>query len=132
MENIRPIKTEADYDWAIAEITRYFENEPEVGSADGDRFDVLATLIEAYEDRHYPIEAPDPVEAIRSHMELFNLSRKALADVIGSSPRATEVLNRKRALTMDMVFRLNREWHIPAEVLVQPYHLAKDRERKRA
>jgi HTH-type transcriptional regulator/antitoxin HigA len=132
MENIRPIKTEADYDWAIAEITRYFENEPEVGSADGDRFDVLATLIEAYEDKHYPIEAPDPVEAIRSHMELFNLSRKALADVIGSSPRATEVLNRKRALTMDMVFKLNREWHIPAEVLVQPYHLAKDRERKRA
>ena len=87
MENIRPIKTEADYDWAIAEITRYFENEPEVGSADGDRFDVLATLIEAYEDKHYPIEAPDPVEAIRSHMELFKLSRKALADVIGSSPR---------------------------------------------
>ena len=132
MENIRPIKTEADYDWAIAEITRYFENEPEVGSADGDRFDVLATLIEAYEDKHYPIEAPDPVEAIRSHMELFNLPRKALADVIGSSPRATEVLSRKRALTMDMVFKLNKEWHIPAEVLVRPYHLAKDKERKRA
>jgi len=132
MENIRPIKTEADYDWAIAEITKYFENEPEVGSADGDRFDVLATLIEAYEDKHYPIEAPDPVEAIRSHMELFNLPRKALADVIGSSPRATEVLSRKRALTMDMVFKLNKEWHIPAEVLVRPYHLAKDKERKRA
>jgi HTH-type transcriptional regulator/antitoxin HigA len=132
MENIRPIKTEADYDWAIAEITKYFDNEPEVGSTDGDRFDVLATLIEAYEDKHYPIEAPDPVEAIRSHMELFKLSRKALADVIGSSPRATEVLNRKRALTMDMVFKLNKEWHIPAEVLVRPYHLAKDKERKRA
>ena len=58
MENIRPIKTEADYDWAIAEITRYFENEPEVGTPDGDRFDVLATLIEAYEDEHYPIDAP--------------------------------------------------------------------------
>jgi len=132
MENIRPIKTEADYDWAIAEITKYFENEPEVGSADGDRFDVLATLIEAYEDKHYPIEAPDPVEAIRSHMELFNLPRKALADVIGSSPRATEVLSRKRALTMEMVFKLNKEWHIPAEVLVRPYHLARDKERKRA
>ncbi|MER8376374.1 type II toxin-antitoxin system HigA family antitoxin [Mesorhizobium sp. M1409] len=132
MENIRPIKTEADYDWAIAEISRYFENEPEVGTPDGDRFDVLATLIEAYEDEHYPIEAPDPVEAIRSHMELFNLSRKALAEVIGSSPRATEVLNRKRALTLDMVFKLNKEWNIPAEVLVQPYHLANDRERKRA
>jgi HTH-type transcriptional regulator/antitoxin HigA len=136
MENIRPIKTEADYDWAIAEITKYFESEPEVGTPDGDCFDVLATLIEAYEDEHYPIEAPDPVEAIRSHMELFNLSRKALAEVIGSSPRATEVLNRKRALTLDMVFKLNKElnkeWNIPAEVLVQPYHLANDRERKRA
>lgn len=132
MENIRPIKTEADYDWAIAEITRYFENEPEVGSSDSDRFDVLATLIEAYEDKHYPIEAPDPVEAIHSHMELFNLPRKALAEVIGSSPRATEVLNRKRALTLDMIFKLNKEWNIPAEILVQPYHLANDRGRKRA
>jgi HTH-type transcriptional regulator/antitoxin HigA len=127
MENIRPLKTQADYDWAIAEIGKYFENEPEVGSPEGDRFDVLATLIEAYEDKHYPIELPDPVEAIRSHMMLFNLPRKALADVIGSSPRATEVLNRKRALTMDMVFKLNKEWHIPAEVLIRPYHLAKDR-----
>ncbi|QND55717.1 helix-turn-helix domain-containing protein [Mesorhizobium huakuii] len=62
MENIRPIETEADYDWAIGEITKYFENEPEVGSLDGDCFDVLATLIEAYEDKHYPIEAPDPVD----------------------------------------------------------------------
>ncbi|RVA91129.1 type II toxin-antitoxin system HigA family antitoxin [Mesorhizobium sp. M7A.F.Ca.US.006.04.2.1] len=132
MENIRPIKTVADYDWAIAEIAKYFENEPEVGSLDGDRFDVLATLIEAYEDKHYPIEAPDPVEAIHSHMELFNLSRKALAEVIGSSPRATEVLNKKRALTLDMVFKLNKEWKIPAEVLVQPYHLANDRGRRRA
>lgn len=125
MDNIRPIRTEDDYNWALTEITRYFENEPEVGSPDGDRFDVLAALIEAYEDKHYPIEAPDPVDAIHSHMELFNLSRKALAEVIGSSPRATEVLNRKRALTLDMVFKLNREWHIPAEILIRPYHLAK-------
>ncbi|MFA6157487.1 type II toxin-antitoxin system HigA family antitoxin [Mesorhizobium sp.] len=132
MENIRPIKTKADYDWAIAEITRYFENEPEVGSSEGDRFDVLATLIEAYEDKHYPIESPDPVEAIQSHMQLFNLSRKALAEIIGSSPRATEVLNRQRALTMDMVFKLNKEWNIPAEILVQPYHLAHGGGRKRA
>ena len=126
MENIRALKTEADYDWAIAEITRYFEDEPKAGTPEGDRFDVLATLIEAYEDKHYPIEALDPVEAIRSHMTLFDLPRKALAEVIGSSPRATEILNRKRALTMDMVFKLNKEWHIPAEVLIQPYHLAKD------
>ena len=62
MENIRPIKTEADCDWAIAEITKYFENEPEVGSLDGDLFDVLATLIEAYEDKRCLIEASDPVD----------------------------------------------------------------------
>jgi HTH-type transcriptional regulator/antitoxin HigA len=65
-------------------------------------------------------------------MMLFDLPRKALADVIGSSPRATEVLNRKRALTMDMVFKLNKEWHIPAEVLIQPYHLAQGTSRNRA
>jgi HTH-type transcriptional regulator/antitoxin HigA len=126
MENIRALKTQADYDWAIAEITRYFEDEPKARTPEGDRFDVLATLIESYEDKHYPIEALDPVEAIRSHMTLFDLPRKALAEIIGSSPRATEILNRKRALTMDMVFKLNKEWHIPAEVLIQPYHLAKD------
>ncbi|PBB24584.1 transcriptional regulator [Mesorhizobium sp. WSM4312] len=65
MENIRSLKTEADYDWAIAEITRYFDNEPEVGSLDGDRFDVLATLIEAYENKRYLIEASDPVDGSR-------------------------------------------------------------------
>lgn len=127
MENIRPIKTEADYVWAIAEITRYFENEPEVGSPDGDRFDVLATLIEAYEDKHYPIEAPDPIQAIHAHMKLFDLTRRDLAAVIGSSPRATEILARKRALTVDMIQRLNKAWKIPAEALVQPYHLARER-----
>lgn len=126
MMDIRPIRTEADYEWALAEIARYFENEPEIGSPEGDRFDVLATLIEAYEDEHYPIAAPDPVDAIQSHMELFGLSQKKLAEVFGSSSRASEVLNRKRALTLDMVFKLNKEWRIPADILVQPYHLAKD------
>ncbi|WP_244480734.1 helix-turn-helix domain-containing protein [Mesorhizobium sp. Root157] len=132
MENIRPIKTEDDYNWAVAEITRYFEKEPEVGSADGDRFDVLSDLIEAYENKHYPISAPDPVEAIHSHMELFDLPRRALVEVIGSSPRASEILSRQRALTVDMIYKLNKEWHIPAEVLVQPYHLADGEQLKRA
>lgn len=124
MENIRPIKTEDDYNWAIAEITKYFENEPEVGSDEGDRFEVLATLIEAYEDEHYPISAPDPVEAIASHMAYFSLPRKALAEVFGSPSRASEILNRKRSLTLDMVYALNKKWNIPAEVLIKPYHLA--------
>lgn len=126
MENIRPIKTDADYDWAISEITKYFENEPEVGSPDGDRFDVLATLIEAYEDKRYPIEAPDPVEAIQAYMEMADLKQTGLAEVIGSRSRASEVLNRIRPLTMDMAFKIHQHWHIPAEVLIQPYHLAKD------
>jgi HTH-type transcriptional regulator/antitoxin HigA len=123
MDNIRPIRTEADYAWAIAEITRYFDNEPEVGSPDGDRFDVLATLIEAYEDRHYPISAPDPVETIVAHMEMAGLTQGALAELLGSRSRASEILHRKRPLTMDMAYRLHTEWHIPAEALLQPYQL---------
>ena len=126
MDNIRPIKTAADYEWAIAEITPYFENEPEVGSPEGDRFDVLATLIEAYENRHYPIETPDPVEAISAHLEMSGLKQSALAEVVGSRSRASEILNRKRPLTIDMAYRIHRDLHIPAEILLQPYHLAKE------
>jgi HTH-type transcriptional regulator/antitoxin HigA len=123
MDNIRPIRNDADYEWAIAEITRYFENEPEVGSPDGDRFDVLAALIEAYEDKHYPISVPDPVQAIVAHMEMAGLKQRNLAEVLGSRSRASEVLRRKRPLTMDMAHKLFKEWHIPAEALLQPYHL---------
>lgn len=126
MENIRPIKTEADYDWAITEVTAYFDNQPEPGTADGDRFDVLSALIEAYENEHHPISAPDPIEAIKAYMEIHGLNQAAFATVVGSRSRASELLNRRRALTMDMAFKINREWHIPAEVLIQPYHLAND------
>jgi HTH-type transcriptional regulator / antitoxin HigA len=124
MKNVRPIRTEEDYDWAIAEVTKYFEKEPEPGSPDGDRFDLLSDLIEAYEDKHYPIDAPDPVSAIQANMEMAGYSRSALIEVLGSASRASEILNRKRALTMDMVYALHREWHIPAEILIAPYHLA--------
>ncbi|MDW6020461.1 XRE family transcriptional regulator [Mesorhizobium sp. BAC0120] len=124
MENIRPIKTEADYEWAIEEITAYFEDQPEPGTPEGDRFDVLATLIEAYEDAHYPISDPDPVETIAAHMQMKGLTRRDLAEVLGSSPRASEVLRRRRAITLDMAYKLNRKWGIPAELLIQPYRLA--------
>jgi HTH-type transcriptional regulator/antitoxin HigA len=124
MENIRPIRTEEDYDWALAEITRYFETQPEMGSPEADRFDVLATLIEDYEDKHYPIVAPDPVSAIQAHMQMADLKQTALAEILGSRSRASEVLSRKRALTLDMVHKINRAWKIPAEILVQPYHLS--------
>ena len=123
MMDIRPLRTEADYDWALAEIAPYFETEPAQGSPEADRFDVLADLIAAYEARHWPIPAGDPVEAIRYRMELGGFQSKDLGKILGSKSRASEILNRKRPLTLEMVAALNREWGIPAELLVQPYRL---------
>lgn len=122
--DIRAIRTEADYDWALKEIERYFDNQPEPGSPEADRFDVLAGLIKVYEDARHPIAAPDPIELIKHWMEAHDLGQSDLAALIGSRSRASEILNRKRALTVEMVFKLNREWRIPAEALVAPYHLA--------
>ncbi|WP_152012508.1 MULTISPECIES: helix-turn-helix domain-containing protein [unclassified Bosea (in: a-proteobacteria)] len=122
--DIRAIRTEADYAWAVDEIARYFDDQPTPGTPEAARFDVLADLLKVYEDRHHPIEAPDPVEMIKQWMELRQLTQRDLAALIGSKSRASEILNRKRALTMEMVFKLNREWHIPADILVAPYHLA--------
>ena len=121
--DIRPIRTEADYDWALAEIERYFEHEPQPGTAAADRFDVLSALIEAYENRHWPVEAPDPIDAIKYRMELGNFQAKDLAEILGSKSRASEVLNRKRPITLDMARRLHDAWGIPAEVLIRPYRL---------
>jgi HTH-type transcriptional regulator/antitoxin HigA len=121
---IRAIRNEADYDWALAEIEPYFEQQPAPGSPEADRFDVLAALIKVYEDEHHPIEAPDPVETIREWMALRGLRQSDLATLFGSKSRASEVLNRKRPLTMEMVFKLSRDWGIPAEALIAPYDLA--------
>ena len=124
MRPIRPLKTEADYDAALAEITTYFEREPEPGTPDADRFELLALIIANYEDRHWPIEPPDAIEAIRYRMEQAGYRQADLAKLIGSRSRASEIMNRKRALTLEMAWRLNREWHIPAEALLRPYALA--------
>ena len=123
MKNIRAIRTEADYDWALAEIEQYFLKEPELGTAAADRFDVLAALIEAYEAKYWPIEPADPIEAIRYKMEVAGLKQADLAELLGSASRASEILNRKRALTTEMVFKISRQWRIPADSLVRPYHL---------
>jgi len=123
MRNIRAIRNEADYDWALAEIARYFENQPVPGTEDADRFDVLASLIEAYEAKHWTIEPTDPIEAIEFRMELSGYTQKDLSELIGSRSRASEILNRKRPLTMQMAHNLSVEWNIPAEVLLKPYHL---------
>ena len=122
--DIRPIKTDADYEWALAEVTHYFEQQPEPGSTEGDRFDVLSDLIAAYEERHFPLPDADPVEALRAFLEATGRTQQDLAALLGSAPRASEVLRRKRALTVDMIGKLNKEWGIPADVLVRPYRLA--------
>lgn len=121
--DIRPIRNEADYDWALTEIEQYFAHEPARGTPEADRFDVLADLIGAYEARHWPIEHLDPVEMIEYRMELGGFQTKDLAEVLGSKSRASEILNRKRAITLDMARKVHDAWGIPAEVLIRPYKL---------
>ncbi len=118
--DIRSIKTETDYDWALKEIEPYFAHEPAPGTPEADRFDVLATLIEAYEAKHWHIEAPDPVAAIQEAMERQNFKQADLARLLGSRSRASEILARKRPLTMKQAWTLHEQWHIPAEVLLRP------------
>lgn len=120
--DIRPIRTHEDHKAALREIERLWG--ADIGTPEGDKLDVLVTLVEAYENTHWPIEAPDPVELIKAHMEVSGLTQSDLGAVLRSAPRASEILNRKRALSRDMVYRLSREWHLPADQLVKPYHLA--------
>ncbi|GAA5234562.1 DNA-binding protein [Verticiella sediminum] len=96
------------------------ENDPDQGTQEGDRLDVLATLVQAYEAKHYPIELPDPVEAIKFRMEQGGLTAKDLEPMIGKRNRVYEVLNRKRSLTLPMIWKLHRELGIPAESLIRP------------
>lgn len=116
--NIRPIHNAADHKRALRELSVYFGNEPDPGSTDGDRFEILATLVEAYEATHYPIEASDPIEAIRFRMEQGGLTVKDLVPSIGQPNRVYEVLNRKRGLTIKMIRNLHRNLGIPAESLI--------------
>ncbi|HXQ68392.1 MAG TPA: helix-turn-helix domain-containing protein [Alphaproteobacteria bacterium] len=118
---IRPIRTKADYRSALKEVKRLWDCEP--GTAAGDRVDVLVTLIEAYEAAHYPIAPPDPIAAIAFMMEQKGLSRRDLEPAIGSRGRVSEVLNRKRPLTLPMVRALSALLQIPTDILVQPYEL---------
>jgi HTH-type transcriptional regulator/antitoxin HigA len=117
---VRPLRTEADYEAAMDEIERYFENEPKTGSLQADRFDLLALVIEDYERKHWPIDPPDPVDAIRFGMETGGRSQADLGRLLGSRQRASDILSRKRPLTMRMAWRLHREWGIPAESLLRP------------
>ena len=117
---IRPVRTDMEYHEALEEIERYFDNAPEPGTAEADRFDLLALIIEDYERKRWPIEPPDTIEAIRYRMETGGYTQADLGRLLGSRQRASDILTRKRPLTMRMAWRLHREWGIPAEALIAP------------
>lgn len=119
--DVTPIKIEADFRAALAEIERLWDAEPE--TPDGDRLDIIMTLVEAYERRHHPMPPSDPIAAIEFMMEQRGMTRADLEPIIGSSGRVSEVLNRRRALSVSMIRRLSEELRIPAEILIQPYDL---------
>ena len=113
------IKTESDYKSALIRLEVIFDAEP--GTDEGDELDLLSLLIDNYEKVHYPIDLPDPIEAIKFRMEQMNYKPKDLADVIGFRSRVTEILGKKRKLSLDMIRKINKQMHISTEVLVQEY-----------
>lgn len=117
--DIRPIRTDADYRATLEEISRLMESDPDLGTPEGDRLDILVTLVQAYEIKHFPITAPDPVEAIKFRMDQSGMSIKDLEPIIGKSNRVYEVLNRKRSLTLAMIQKLHAGLGIPAESLLR-------------
>ena len=124
--DIRPIRNEADYAWAMRAVSAYFENEPELGSEDGNRFEILLTLIGAYETDRYPITAPDPVGMLEFAISSMGRSQAALADLLGSRSRASEILNRKRPLSLDQIRAISEAWKLPLAVLAAPYGLERN------
>lgn len=115
---LKPIRTEEDHEAALAEVERLWGSP--IGTPEGDRLDVLATLIEAYEAEHHLMDPPDPIDAIRFRMEQQGLSRKDLENIIGTRTRVAEVLNRKRGLSIGMIRRLHERLGISADVLIRP------------
>ena len=118
---IKPIKNESDYRRVLKQIDTLMD--AKANTADGDRLDVLVTLADAWEEKHHPIEAPDPIEAIRFAMDQCGLSRRDLEPYIGSRARVAEVLNHKRSLTLPMIRKLHSGLGIPAEVLIRDHSL---------
>jgi len=115
---LKPIRTDEEYQSVLQEVSAYFDAEPIPGTAAGDRFKILLMLVEAYETQHFPITPPDPIEAIRFRMEQAGLTSKDLEPMIGRGNRVYEILARKRPLTLPMIRRLHTELGIPAESLI--------------
>jgi len=126
--DIRPIKTETDYQAALKDVENLFDAAP--NTPEGDRLEVLATLVEAYEEQYYPIPLPDPVEAILYYMESRGLTRRDLEPFIGNRARVSEILNRKRPLSLRMIQQLHTGLGIPAEVLLQPSRIERGKVRR--
>lgn len=121
--NLKPIKNEVDYRNALERLEVIFD--APVDTKEGDEAEILSLLIENYENEHYPIDSPDPIEAIKIRMEEMDLRQKDLVGVIGGKSRVSEILNRKKKLTVDMIRELERILHISASVLVNNYKLVK-------
>jgi HTH-type transcriptional regulator / antitoxin HigA len=119
-EITRPLRSEADYEAAVDEIERYFDRPPKPGSPDADRFDLLSLVVEDYERERWPIDPPDPIDAIRYGMETRGLTQADLGRLLGSRQRASNILSRRRPLTMRMAWKLHRDWGISAEALIRP------------
>jgi HTH-type transcriptional regulator/antitoxin HigA len=122
---IKPIRNNVDHERALREIQRLWGAKE--GTAEGDRLDVLVTLVDAYENEHFPIDPPDPIEAIRFRLAQQGLDTSALVGVIGGRSRVYEVMHRKRALSLEMIRRLNERFGIPAEVLIRPIRAGRRR-----
>jgi HTH-type transcriptional regulator/antitoxin HigA len=120
---LKPIKTDADHEAALKEIERLWGAAE--GTADGDRLDILTTLVEAYEEAHFPMDMPDPIEAIKFRLEQQGVDKKALIGIIGNRTRVYEVLRRDRALSLTMIQKLNQHLKIPAESLIRPIRVRK-------
>jgi len=118
MKVLKPIRNEANYEAALAEIEHLWG--ARIGTPQGDRLDILATLVDAYENEHYPMDPPDPIEAIKFRIEQQGLTRKDLEGILGSRTRVAEVLSRRRGLSINMIRRLHEKLGIPAEVLIRP------------
>jgi HTH-type transcriptional regulator/antitoxin HigA len=123
MMDVKPLHNAQDYDWAIREVARYFETEPALGTADGDRFEVLSTLIKAYEDERFATPHGDPIEVLRFAIESMGKSGAELGALIGTK-HASEILNRVRPLTLEMIRTISKEWSIPIDALTAQYKLA--------
>lgn len=118
---LKPIRNASDHRKALALIEELWDAAPDTD--EGDLLDILVDLVEHYEEKHFPISAAEPVDVIKAHMDATGRTQKELGDLFGSAPRASEILKKRRALTVDMIHKLHEDWGIPSDCLIRPYHL---------